>query len=1711
MYKTIQIIFIIMFASMQTMAETKNSPVLNIPTNNSMVDYTSSIVFNWDNNNNVSTISKIHFGLAELDNNGTPSNFIGSCGNGNALSSIVSTYNSSNCSENLKPNTSYQWVIALLFNDDSKPVSTFAIFTTGADTKNLPKLISPKNEIDYSSSVEFNWDNNNPTNTISKVFFVLAEIDSSDTFIRFVGSCDSENILSSEVNSYSSSKCGEDLKPDTRYKWSIVLVFNDGSKKNGTAEVFTTGAESKNLPQLINPNNEINYSSNIEFNWNNNNPTNTISTIGFSLAEVDTTDTIIQFVGNCDVHNSISSEVNSYSSSNCGEELKPNTIYKWAIALLFNDGSKSVSAFTIFTTGTESKNLPKLINPNNEIDYSSSVEFNWDNNNPTNTISQVIFILTEIDSNDTVIRLVGSCDKTNILSSEVNSYSLSECGEDLKPDTRYKWSIVLTFNDGSEGNGAAEVFTTGADTEIELISEPVISTVTSVSPLNSQIGNRMIFTVTGNYLTDDMGFTVGDCTPSSHEIRGATDNPATERQFECVQLGEPGLKHGLVKDQPGGEVLYKFNVQAAVSEEFKANTTILDENFNLFIPHLIYTDAKNVQHHFQVNASLLPSTDGSLRFEVTEPQVVDPKIASAEIVRVDSQLRVLLPRLVYRTDGGENAFWAIMQLVAEDGKLILVVDRYDTIKSATGTFDLMEIVSQHSGVVGPEGGVVSDEWGDVAVQVPENTTMEDTIITITKGIDRDGNPSVEVAMNKDMGEIAITIPSTEILSSSIKSDIIGSNVRKKNSIRNTRNTKLCEQIEPDHEYPLVFKGCGFDNGWYLKKARFYKPSGYSSGGKYLNYLDFGSRLPDDLTTLYTSYRGHDKEYSIENYPLVTKGQLLNKKTIITPRTAALIVSSCSYTDTNCYKDKTPVLLVHGFLAQAAGYGDSSYGGGAGTWRHFPELIQEMGYVPFEFRWATSARFEDVATDLGFAIKQITEKTGKRIHIIAHSFGGILVRTYLQGLSHIPYQSSLIDSVTTVGSPHSGIFDNEEIVLDSSQNIFARFDNGQDGDNAFLHFSGTTQINLCRQITCFEMGEDVFSFEDSFLKNFHLKNTDRGILIAKLSDFDLNPIKEESYILPIQVLIGLTGDRKTMGKKLIDSGDGLIHYEGQRLLPKLGKGYDITSANHDLLKNTIFGNTIISEYILGFERVSSDTIYPGITNPFSTGDDDYTGYKHTDALIAGNSKPMVAPECDNISNCSHDTIKYVKEFLAKHTGQANDIDPAIALNQKFPISVKIVDETGNPVFGVNVKVFVKSPVVHSTINLGIFISGIDGMISTDANIEFLANSFYGIDISTANIAPSFNLSSGLDLGKYNIDIREKGFFPLNKSGLIATTSTASNSSGDFGTIKLSTYQSPGSLQITAKNNSGSIISAKYELEKNGKMFAFRSTELSTDGLPVGDYSLLVYAENYSSWKGTVTIKTGENQKVVTLDTEINNFSPIITLLENMTTSSSKDWNLSGRFNISDPDGDKVTRLRVHFSKNTAYNERCYTQEVWPLDVTVAKAESYWDKVNDGKKSFSMPNTLQCNSILKESGTIHYKVEARDINGNKAKVKTGEFEYKPNLPPILIPGSMELSSETVKGAFIVKDPEGDKLTKLRVHFSDNDDYNTDSSCYTEQIDGDDYTAEVDSGRKLFSMPTNTECKRLIQHLEDEDDGAILYKIEARDIYGHKSKTQSKMFKP
>ncbi|MFZ2726836.1 MAG: LamG domain-containing protein [Methylococcaceae bacterium] len=136
----------------------------------------------------------------------------------------------------------------------------------------------------------------------------------------------------------------------------------------------------------------------------------------------------------------------------------------------------------------------------------------------------------------------------------------------------------LTIGRHGGDNRAADAFFNGlideariynralTDTEIqELYGQGIKPTITSITPTIAILNQQTTFTVTGTNLSDNMGFTIGDCDSNNQpiEIGNGTN---TQRQYQCTPRGTAGEKIGYIKTKAQGERLLSFTTKIQATE-----------------------------------------------------------------------------------------------------------------------------------------------------------------------------------------------------------------------------------------------------------------------------------------------------------------------------------------------------------------------------------------------------------------------------------------------------------------------------------------------------------------------------------------------------------------------------------------------------------------------------------------------------------------------------------------------------------------------------------------------------------------------------------------------------------------------------------------------------------------------------------------------------------------------------------------------------------------------------------------------------------------------------------------------------------------------------------------------------------------------------------------------------------------------------------------
>ena len=395
---------------------------------------------------------------------------------------------------------------------------------------------------------------------------------------------------------------------------------------------------------------------------------------------------------------------------------------------------------------------------------------------------------------------------------------------------------------------------------------------------------------------------------------------------------------------------------------------------------------------------------------------------------------------------------------------------------------------------------------------------------------------------------------------------------------------------------------------------------------------------------------------------------------------AELKSNCASTDTTCLNTGVPVLLIHGYQVELATqlglFPNINNNGGQGYWDAFPEKLRAelnldaLQIILFEFKWLTNSRYQDVALDLARALEEIYQRTGnKKVHIIAHSFGGLVVRSLLEAFDIVTQEAARdaanrIASITTIGSPHSGIFG--ECTSAHGEDFAV----GRDLQS-FFGFG----IPFCNQLSCQQAGEKTVR---SLTAEVFKVNETPGEVIATFSKSpgilsDIGNFPD----LGIQTLIGFTelqDKGQTPVQSYVGLGDGLISGPGQRFLPQLAKQQNGDCLERSLLEVNSprwigswesrlqckpYGNSLVTERILG--RVSdsnSDTeIQPNIPINSSS----FNSFIHSKGITAPLNinigvvlintavteekvEPFVSKE--NISNY-HDAVQRSADWILQH--------------------------------------------------------------------------------------------------------------------------------------------------------------------------------------------------------------------------------------------------------------------------------------------------------------------------------------------------------------------------------------------------------------------------------------------------------------------------------
>jgi len=323
-----------------------------------------------------------------------------------------------------------------------------------------------------------------------------------------------------------------------------------------------------------------------------------------------------------------------------------------------------------------------------------------------------------------------------------------------------------------------------------------------------------------------------------------------------------------------------------------------------------------------------------------------------------------------------------------------------------------------------------------------------------------------------------------------------------------------------------------------------------------------------------------------------------------------------------------VLLVNGYTL------GESIGGGTSTWANTAALLTNAkaldGTMPisvYEFRWRTNTRYEDAAAELIDALNEVEKDSrSTNITMVAHSFGGLLARTAIQGLAYnrqSPLSRNLgangkVRKLITLGTPHSGI---------------AGRLNEKNVDGVELPVgSDEVLLNGCGQISCYQAGEP---------GGGRIVGEPPGLIVAKLSRTDVNPFP--ASLEKIYSLVGLQLDPSSGPPYSQSASDGLITYKGQRFFPAHAVT-ELPLRLGTLATNLGDGHPVLEERALGIDGQPN-------FNLRSENADDFADVKHSAAKKLGLSlfsgryaEPYIECPIGTEQRCPHPTWKELAKIF-----------------------------------------------------------------------------------------------------------------------------------------------------------------------------------------------------------------------------------------------------------------------------------------------------------------------------------------------------------------------------------------------------------------------------------------------------------------------------------
>ena len=654
---------------------------------------------------------------------------------------------------------------------------------------------------------------------------------------------------------------------------------------------------------------------------------------------------------------------------------------------------------------------------------------------------------------------------------------------------------------------------------------------------------------------------------------------------------------------------------------------------------------------------------------------------------------------------------------------------------------LLKAVELLSGTLGTAGGRIDNEWKDISITVDANKLTQDYDITYYAGINENGEmvlwfKTTPQMSSAEMAKLNLNQPSVDIIKDNYLSDVDVTRNLKVRTINRADGLYdgYAEKGVPQECRPALINGKINEMVW--RDA--------NGDGVAFPYV-----LEGNIAVFNYDYTDFSEEGLTGGLPRVQPGKVALGGLI---RCASALRSGVPADDASI-AGKEPVLFVHGFINSGllGGYDLDGDAVGGEYFANFPALVKDYEIkgeklMPFVFQWRTNAKFEDVASELGRAVKHLKRLTGKKVHIVAHSFGGLLTRTLVQGFASTKaytkdFAENNIASVTTVGTPHSGTFGSSTTVNFDGQGDVV-FPEGRNG----LAGAG---ISTCGAITCFQTGSPTTLSEDLY----GVESKPGHVVYELYKDIDNYPN------VPTQILIGLVpasidiekqdNGLYTINYDFLDNtaianpgaGDELISVFGQRVIPDSNQNNLEAVYNQNNIEEHILHMDATYKDVDMFNRSKDDNLFSiystnGIDswdkNPYAidiqprdvknymfgynhrTGqfDTEYYAKDIYDKEIVVSKYTTMNSEvglhnCKEASTCGHPTWSYFKTFLQDKV----EIQDIPIEDQTVYVSGKVLEDGTIPKKPYTVKVYVNNTYLHE--------ETISGSSDYNISVEFFA--------------------------------------------------------------------------------------------------------------------------------------------------------------------------------------------------------------------------------------------------------------------------------------------------------------------------------------------------------------------------------------------------------